>query len=120
MRRRIPLRVPIAFLPGHHLFKLRADIFDDTRVGMFVNQDAGGGVGHEYIAYTAFYSAGFNYAFNPAGNFLELYLRVCLYVKFVYQIPPHIEDTFYILHPAFPSGNIHENTLISLLKHVTL
>lgn len=90
MRRRISLCMPIAFLLRRNLIELRADILNDAGIGMLINQNARSGMRRENITNTAFYPALFHDAFNPAGNLLELHPRIRLYVKFMYQISPHI------------------------------
>jgi hypothetical protein len=54
MRRCIPLGMAIVFMLRRDGIKLRGDVRHDRGVGVLIDQDAGGGMGHEDITNTAF------------------------------------------------------------------
>src|SRR4030067_3498907 len=60
---------------------------------------------HENMANPASDAAGFYNTLYSGRNFLELYLQVRLYVKFMYHIFPKF-PILYMVHPATKSGNL--------------
>jgi hypothetical protein len=85
MRRGVALPVAVFIVLGNHHVQLCRNIGGDVRVGMFIDHDSGGGMGHKNVTDAAFNPAGGDNVSHPGSNILKLYPRCSFYVYFFNQ-----------------------------------
>jgi hypothetical protein len=107
MGRRIALGMAIVFMLRRDSIKLGGDVRHDSGVGVLIDQDTGGGMGHKDVAKAVFNAAFPHDIPDFPGDVPEFYSRTGFNVYSCYQAASP-EFFIHILHPGTTAGNTYK------------
>jgi hypothetical protein len=115
MRRRVPLGMAVVFVLRRDGIKLRGNVRHNSGVGVLIDQNAGGGVGHKDVTNAVFYAAATDDITDFPGDVPELYSRIGFNIDFRNQIASMGVNLFSILYLESNAGNRQSRQCIILI-----
>jgi hypothetical protein len=104
---RVALGMAVVLMLRRDGIELAGNIFDNSGVGVLIDQDAGGGVGHKDVTKSVFNAAFSNDIPDFSGDIPELDPGTGLDIDSGNQITSSERILFHILHPEATAGNSH-------------